>query len=126
MEYPVEPLVDRRGAKRSRTPSEHGVVLARVRPGHAASVVDISAHGALIETAHRLLPGSFVDLHLESSRERAVIRGRVLRCSVASVLATCIWYQGAVHFDRSLSWLTDAKWNEYLVLLPEGVLALQS
>jgi hypothetical protein len=125
MESTVGLVVDRRGARRSRTPSEHGVVLARVRPGHAASVVDISAHGALIETAHRLLPGSHVDLHLATSHERAVIRGRVLRCSVASVLATCIWYHGAVHFDRSLSWLIDAKWNEYLVLLPEGNLALQ-
>lgn len=119
MESAVGHIVDRRHARRSRIPSEHGVLRARVRPGHEASVVDISAHGALIETAHRLLPGSFVQLHFETSHERAAVRARVLRCWVTSLLATCVSYHGAVHFDRALWWFSDVESNEYSVLLSE-------
>lgn len=125
MESAVGHVVDRRRAKRSGIPSQHGVIRARVRPGHDASVVNISARGALIETAYRLLPGSFVDLHFETSRERAAIRARVLRCSVVGVLATSVSYRGAVHFDRALLWLVDVDSNEYSVLLPSGAPALQ-
>ena len=42
---------DRRLAARTSAVSELGILQARVRPGHEASVIDISAHGALIETA---------------------------------------------------------------------------
>ena len=125
MELPLGPVTDRRRVKRSRIISEHGVLLARVRPGHQASIIDISVHGTLIETVHRLLPGSPIELHLETSRERLAIRGRVLRCSVTSVVASSICYHGAIHFDRSLARLTDATGTEYSVLVPDGMLSLQ-
>ena len=108
MEQPFGPVEDRRRARRSRVISEHGVLLARVRPGHQASIIDISAHGTRIETPRRLLPGAPIELHLETACERVVVRGRVLRCSVTTVLASGIWYIGAVHFDRSLSWMAVA------------------
>jgi hypothetical protein len=73
-----------------------------VRPGHAAVVVDVSPHGALIETAYRLLPGTIVDLHVETADRRESVRGRVLRSVVAGVNAGGISYRGAIGFDSAL------------------------
>jgi len=108
MEQSLGPVADRRRARRSGVILEHGVLLARVRPGHQAAVIDISASGTLIETARRLLPGSIIELHLETMHERVAIRGRVLRCSVMTVLASGICYHGAVRFEHSLHWLAEA------------------
>src|SRR5438093_11739492 len=102
MDTPLHHLTDRRLSKRTRLAAEDGIVVVRVRPGHDASLVDVSTHGALIETAHRLLPGRHIELHLETAAERAAVRGRVVRCSVARVLASRVWYQGAIGFEQPL------------------------
>jgi hypothetical protein len=96
---------NRRQAARWARFDDHRIVAIRIRPGHAASVVDVSASGALLETAHRLLPGAAVDLHIETDRDRASLRGRVVRCAVAAVRAASLSYRGAVVFDRHLPWL---------------------
>ena len=107
VERPVVGGVERRDTIRRRTPGEHGIVVARVRPGHEAEVLDVSAVGMLLETAHRLLPGTVIDLHLETRDCRTAMRGRVLRCVVASIVATRVWYRGAIRFDRPLTWFAD-------------------
>lgn len=99
----VRRLIDRRHAVRYGVP-DHAIGYARVRPGHATDVLDVSAGGALVEVAHRLLPGSFVDLQFERHAERAVLRGRVVRCLVAAIGADFVRYRGAVRFDRPLHW----------------------
>ena len=96
---------ERRKTPRHRDPEEHGIVSTRVRPGHLAKVIDVSAGGALIETAHRLLPGSVVELHVERHTEQTRVRGRVLRCAVVRVRPAAIFYRGAIGFDRHLPWL---------------------
>jgi PilZ domain len=98
------PVDDRRRTPRHGCVEEHGIVSAKVRPGRDASIVDVSAGGALVETNHRLLPGTSVELQFETSAERATIRGRVLRCAVAGVRASSMCYRGAIGFDRSLPW----------------------
>jgi hypothetical protein len=95
---------DRRRTPRHRRVEQHGIVSAKVRPGRHASVVDVSAGGALVETTHRLLPGTAVELQLETSVERATVRGRVLRCTVAGLHPTSVCYRGAIGFDRHLPW----------------------
>jgi hypothetical protein len=95
---------DRRRTPRHDRVEEHGIVCARVRPGRDASLVDVSAGGALVETTHRLLPGTSVELQFETSGERTTIRGRVLRCAVASVRSSSVCYRGAIGFDRDLPW----------------------
>jgi hypothetical protein len=97
-------MTNRREAARLTAQDNHGIVSIRIRPGHAASVVDVSASGVLIETAHRLLPGTAVDLHIEAGGDRASFRARVVRCAVVSVRAAGIAYRGAVAFDRQLPW----------------------
>ena len=108
-------LTDRRHTVR-HSPRDHGILIARVRPGHDATIVDVSAHGALIELAHRLCPGRRVELQLETANERAAVHGRVLRCSVAVVLASRVVYHGAIGFDSPLSWFTVPNDDGYLVL----------
>lgn len=104
----MEPaLRDRRTAERFYGPEDHGILLARVRPGLSAWIVDVSAVGALVETNHRLLPGTSIELSVQTSDRRVALRGRVVRCLVARVEATTIWYRGAVDLDRPISWLNQ-------------------
>jgi hypothetical protein len=97
--------MDRRHAPRCHSAEEHGIVSARVRPGRRVVIVDVSANGALIEASHRLLPGTNVELHLETRERRATVRGRVLRSQVARVRPTSLCYRGAIAFDGDLPWL---------------------
>lgn len=93
---------DRRASGRQQTADQHGIVRARVRPGHEVTVLDLSPGGALIEAGHRLLPGTRVELQLAGADYRLAVRGRVLRCSVASLNPARITYRGAVAFEREL------------------------
>ncbi len=98
---------DQRRLRRCHQLEEHGIVSTSVRPGYRARLLNISADGALIETSHRLLPGSPVELHLEAKDGRTCVRGRVLRCSVSKVRPSSMCYRGAIAFDRHLPWLHD-------------------
>jgi hypothetical protein len=122
MECVVDPG-ERRRSRRASDVAEHGVVCARVRPGHAAIVVNVSPDGALIETGHRLLPGTTVVLHFESLDRRESVRGRVLRSTVACVRASGISYRGAVRFESPLTCLRRPFTAEYPVPAP-GALAV--
>ena len=105
---------DRRQTRRFGT-NDHGIVSARVRPGHDVAVIDVSAGGALVEGDYRLMPGTAVDLQLEASGERAAVRGRVLRCAVARLHPTSVCYRGAIRFDRHLPWFVDEEASGYTV-----------
>ena len=98
------PTSDRRSTRRQCQLEEHGIVSARVTPGRRARLVDISAGGALLETIQRLLPGTSVELQVESDTRRTRVRGRVLRCAVVRVRPTFVCYRGAIRFDRHLPW----------------------
>ena len=99
-----QPATERRQTHRRQRLEEHGIVSTRVRPGHHASLIDVSAGGALIETNHRLLPGAAVELQVETGAARATVRGRVLRSTVIGVQPSCVCYRGAVGFDAHLPW----------------------
>lgn len=102
--------LDRRTTHRLHRTEEHGIVGARVRPGHRAHLVDVSAAGAMIETSYRLLPGTSVELHLETETAHTNIRGRVLRSTVVRVRPSAVCYRGAIAFDRELPWyVADAE-----------------
>jgi PilZ domain len=98
---------ERRQALRRHDTDDHGIVSTRVRPGHRAKLIDVSAGGALIETTHRLLPGASVELHVETRSHRTNVRGRVLRCAIVLVRPSWVCYRGAIVFDRQLPWLAD-------------------
>ena len=98
---------NRRQTRRRRHIDEHGIVSTRVQSGHRARLIDVSAQGALIETSHRLLPGTSVELQVETNSRRASLRGRVLRCAVVRVRPTFVCYEGAIGFDQHLPWFVD-------------------
>jgi len=81
-------------------------------------LINISAGGALIETHHRLLPGTSIELLIERHRYRASVRGQVLRSSVVRMRPSAIWYRGAIGFDRYLPWFTE---TDSLTTVPEVV-----
>ena len=98
---------ERRGARR-RGAGEHGIVKARIRPGHDVTLIDLAPGGALLEADRRLLPGSSVELHIQSADRHASLRGCVLRCCVVRVRPASICYRGAIAFDRHLPWFAEA------------------
>jgi len=112
---PCDERPDRRRARRRRTVHDHGIVSARVRPGREASLLDVSAGGALLETTYRLLPGSPIELHVATNERRASVRGGVLRCAVVGVRAAGMCYRSAIGFDRPLSWFVDGEIGGYRV-----------
>jgi hypothetical protein len=103
-----QPAIERRQTHRRQRPEDHGVVSTRVRPGHHATLIDVSAGGALIETNHRLLPGAAVELQVETGTQRASVRGRVLRSAVIGVQPSCVCYRGAIGFDTHLSFIGES------------------
>jgi hypothetical protein len=95
---------ERRRARRLSAATAHGILSIRIRPGHHAVLLDVSACGARVETSHRLAPGSMVELQMDLKHERATVRGRITRCVVAGVRASSMSYHGAIVFERQLPW----------------------
>lgn len=98
--------IDRRHTCRRHTFDEHRIEHARVRPGREVLIVNVSSGGVLVETPHRLLPGSAIELQLRTADSRVSVRGRVLRCAVARLRADDLWYRGAIGFDLELPWFS--------------------
>jgi hypothetical protein len=99
---------------------EHGIISARVRPGHFVAVIDVSAGGALIEISRRLLPGSAVDLQINTAHRGTTLRGRVVRCAVIRLHSTSVFYRAAVAFDRQWPCFIEGGWSEYQVPTTEA------
>jgi len=93
--------------RRYESVEHHRIISTRIRPGHPANIVDVSAGGALIETMFRLLPGTSVELHVETSTRHTRVRGEVLRSAVTKLRADGVCYRGAIRFDRHLPWFVD-------------------
>jgi hypothetical protein len=108
METSVVPPGERRRTRRRRMLGEHPPSTVRIRPGHQAFLVDVSAGGMLLEGEGRLLPGTSIVVLLETRDRRVSVRGQVLRSTVAGVLPSAVSYRSAIAFDRQLSsWADD-------------------
>ena len=70
----------------------------RLRTGHELRVLDISDRSARVEGA-RLLPGTRVEVHVETPRGRVPIRSRVVRSHVCRLSAGSISYQSVLLFE---------------------------
>src|SRR5262249_47376339 len=100
-------VTERRLMRRLEDVEQHRIIATRIRPGHLARIVDVSGGGALIETMYRLLPGTSVELHVETHTRHTRVRGEVLRCAVIKVRPDSVCYRGAIRFDRHLPWFVD-------------------
>jgi hypothetical protein len=110
MEGTMTPGFNERRVSKRRRAAEYGIKAARVRPGREVEVIDLSAGGALIESSHRLLPGTAVDLYLTSDRRQIdPPRGRIVRSAVSRLRSALIRYRGAIAFDRNMPSLIDVE-----------------
>lgn len=107
METSLTEYPERRHWRRLRSITEHAIVRAQVRPGLDVVLLDISARGAHLETRHRLLPGTYVDVLLSGRTETTVVRGRVLRCVVVCLRPHGVAYRGAIVFEPMIPGWTD-------------------
>ena len=88
MEALVGPLTERRRAVRHRRGlEEDGLLQVRIRSGHPAVLLNISAGGALLESESRSAPGTAIELIFEERDRQFAIKGRVLRSAVTRVLS---------------------------------------
>lgn len=106
----ADPVIadERRSHRRLCGVHQHGIYRARVRPGIDVRLLDVSAQGALIESAYRLLPGRRLDLQLSFATGMVVVRGSVLRCAVCYASVDRMAYRGALVFDQRLHWIIEA------------------
>jgi hypothetical protein len=93
---------ERRASTRVSALTDSGLDRARLRPGRVAHVVDLSSHGALIETDWRLLPGLRVELQVGEPVPVYKVAARILRCHVTLVGREHIRYRGALAFEERL------------------------
>lgn len=93
--------VDRRTAARAQFIGGHLPPTARVRPGHAVTIVDLSVSGALVEAPLRLRPGSRCELQIETAERTVTTGARVTRCFVAR-LDPVIRYRAGLVFEHAL------------------------
>lgn len=91
--------VERRRSARRRPERSESLSRVRLRTGRELDVVDISAHGALLEGDVRLLPGTRIDLHVVTHAGRTLVRCRVMRAYVCALAAAGITYRIGVAFE---------------------------
>ncbi len=101
---------DRLGREEART-----VTAIRVRPGLEAVLVDVSSGGMLVDTRHRLLPGTSVELHVLTEDRRSAIRARVTRCAIVRLEASSVHYRAAVAFERVQPWIVERDTGGYAI-----------
>jgi hypothetical protein len=84
----VMPRADRRGADRHHGGESGTVRGIRLRTGHRAKLVDLSAYGASIETDARLSPGRLVDVVLLLEHTSVAARTTVVHARVCGLHPT--------------------------------------
>jgi hypothetical protein len=78
---------------------------ATLRPGTMVVLLDVSARGALVQTAKPLRPGARVHLQVVTAARRVSTVGTVLRCMVWSLVGDDgVIYRGAMRFDHPVEW----------------------
>ena len=111
MDAPGRPIAERRGAPRYGE-ARHGIAVGRIRPGLVVRVLNASSRGVCLETSHRLLPGTHVDLYLERGRVVAARRARVVRCTVVALAQDRLCYQASLHVLDPIEWFLDLSTRE--------------
>ena len=91
---------ERRRAARRLPHASEPLARVRLRAGRELTVVDVAATGALVETDGRLLPGTWVDVHVTTADGRELVRSRIVRAFVWALSSDRIVYRGALAFER--------------------------
>ena len=90
---------ERRRSVRRIPHADEPLSRVRLRTGRELTVIDISAAGALIEGATRLLPGTRTEVHVVTRHGRVLVRTRVVRSFVWRLERDTVCYRTALTFD---------------------------
>jgi hypothetical protein len=71
-----------------------------LRPGCLVAVLDVSAHGAQVQSERPLRPGSRVHVRMAARNSTLAIAADVVRCSVWTLHADAVIYRGALRFEE--------------------------
>jgi len=97
---------DRRADRRRREDELGWIRRARLN-GHAVSIVDLSAGGALVDSPSPLRPESVLTLEIAGQGFDEAIQFRVVRCHIGSLQPRKTIYRGACEFSRRINLPTD-------------------
>ena len=75
----------------------------KLSPGETVTLINISATGVLVEGPTRFVPRTRVAVTFEGGFVPAQVRGRVVRCQVASIASGRLCYQTGIAFDTRIS-----------------------
>lgn len=104
------------GAERRRSPRRPAALVpnlkARLLAGPDVRLVDVSRRGVLLETDTRLMPGSPIRVKFVADDSNLVMKGCVVRSSVAVVSGTGLVYRTAISFDEDISICDESLWHE--------------
>lgn len=115
-----EPDEERRRSPR-RPASMVPNLKARLLAGPDVRLLDISRRGVQLETDTRLLPGSPIRIKFVADDRNVIMKGCVVRSSVAVVSGTGLVYRTAVSFDEDIALCDASLWDE-----PAGAPAVQA
>lgn len=97
---------------RRRPAREVPYLTARLVAGPAVELLDVSRRGVLVQTATRLLPGSPIAIKFVAADADLVLRGCVVRSSVAVLNGTEVKYHTAVAFNDDITLCEEGLWSE--------------
>jgi hypothetical protein len=75
----------------------------KLSPGDAVTLINISATGILVEGRTRFVPRTRVTVSFEGGVSPLQVKGRVVRCQVASIVNGQLCYQSGIQFDVRVS-----------------------
>ncbi len=86
--------------------------------GPEVKLINISRRGALIESQVRLTTGSSICLRLAIAETVYLLKGRVLRYSVSSLVGSSLRYQSAIVFDEDFAIMPESTEAEEIQIEP--------
>lgn len=85
--------------------------------GPEVGLINISRHGALIESRERISPGSSISLRVVTAEAVHIIQGKMVHYSTSSMNNKVIRYQFAIAFDEDFTILPEGA-DEYFIASP--------
>jgi hypothetical protein len=93
---------DRRAHRRHRDQELRWIKRARLKGGHAVSIVDLSVKGVLLDSPIPLRPDSLLTLEIGGRNYDKCVAFRVLRCQIGTLLPERTVYRGACEFTSPI------------------------
>ena len=75
----------------------------KLSPGETVTLINISATGVLVEGPTRFVPRTRVSVTFEGGFVPTQVRGKVVRCQVASIASGRLCYQSGIAFDTRIT-----------------------